>query len=301
MQNFDPGKSGICDAQPEDRVVDFCLLLMAIHKGDKGDRFAAGTATVLGSGIWNGPDGPETVIVAATARHCLANLFKRFGVNEPRELIPGVGSPQLSSVPWILCGGRESQHGQALWHCIWQCLWLDDLALLYLRPVTEAAKHTSFEQPVISYYSPEVGTELWGFGFGNCMDVDETTHDFETGAKLTKGQIVQYIDGPRQERWVTDLPFVDGMSGGPVFWKNRLVGLISSTMKGGNSPISFVMRIQMLYHIRLDEAPPLNGQTHEKLKSLAESGIVATVPTTDRVNVVKAVPRFGLDVWTRMA
>lgn len=300
MSNLYIPKSGICDAQPEDRVIEFCLLLMAVSKEDKKDKFATGTATVLGSGVWNGPDGEETVIVAATARHCLANLFKRFGVREPRPLIAGLGSPQPSNIPWVLCGGRETGQGHALWHCIWQCMWIDDLALLYLRPVNELAKGTAFEQPVISYFSPEIGTELWGFGFGNCKDVDESTHDFESGAKLCKGQIIEYLDGSRQERWVTDLPFVDGMSGGPVFWKNRLVGLISSKMESENSYSSFVMRIQMLYHIPIDNAPALNGKSHEKLQSLVEAGIIATMPTVERVNSVKAVPRFGLEVWTRM-
>lgn len=274
MEHFDFGKSGICDAQPEDRIIDFCLLLMAKYESKS---FAAGTATVLGSGTWNGPDGPETVVVAATARHCLTNLFKQFGVAEPRPLIPGLGGPLKPQIPWLLLGGRETLDGQALWHSIWHCMWYDDLALIYLRPVNEIAKRTTFEQPIISFFSPEIGTELWGFGFAGCNAVNETTHNFETGAKLTKGQIIQYLDGTRQERLVTDLPFIDGMSGGPVFWKSRLVGLVSSKLEGGTNFRSFVMRIQMLVHFPIDNAPMLNGRSHATLQGLAEAGIIATL------------------------
>ncbi|MBI5173502.1 MAG: hypothetical protein HY986_11500 [Candidatus Melainabacteria bacterium] len=294
---FDFGKSGLCDVQPEDRVQEFCLLLMARCNGHG---FAAGTATVLGSGTWDGPEGPETVLVAATARHCLTNLFKHFGVPEPGQLIPGFGQPLTANPPWTLCGGRDTPEGTALWHSIWHCCGYDDLALIYLRPVNEIARRTTFAQPMISFYSPEVSTELWGFGFGGCRTVEEPTHDFETGLKLTKGQIIQYLDGTRQERWVTDMPFQDGMSGGPVFWRERLVGIISSKMDAANNIRTFVMRIQMLVHFELDAAPVLNGTTHATVQALAEAGIIATLPTCDRADSVVAVPRFGLEVWTRM-
>lgn len=292
-------KSGMCDALEEDSVQDFCLLLMAKFN----ERFfAAGTSTVLGSGIWIGPEGPETILVAVTARHCLSNLFKEFQVPEPRPLLPGLPTPTFIP-PWTLCGGRITNDGMALWSAMWQCSGYDDLALIYLRPVNDIARRTTFAQPVISYFSPETSTELWGFGFGGCRTVspsaEEPNCNFETGRKLSKGQITQYLDGTRQERWVTDMPVMDGMSGGPVFWKDRLVGLFSSKLEGGAEHRSFVMRIQMIVHFELDGAPILNDQKCATVSDLAENGIIATLPTCDKIDSVKAVPRFDLEVWTR--
>ena len=292
-------KSGMCDALEEDSVQEFCLLLMA--KFD-GKFFAAGTSTVLGSGIWIGPEGPETILVAVTARHCLSNLFKEFQVPEPRPLLPGLPIPTFRP-PWTLCGGQITKDGMGLWSAMWQCSGYDDLALIYWRPVNEIARRTTFAQPVISYFSPEISTDLWGFGFGGCRTImppaEAPNCNFESGRKLSKGQIVQYLDGTRQERWVTDMPVMDGMSGGPVFWKDRLVGLFSSKLEGGAEHRSFVMRIQMIIHFELDGAPILNGQKFAKVSDLAEHGIIATLPTCQKIDSVKAVPRYDLEVWTR--
>ncbi len=292
-------KSGICDAQEEDAVQNFCLLLMAkMH----GRFFAAGTTTVLGSGIWIGPQGPETVLVAVTARHCLSNLFKEFQVPEPRPLLPGLPIPTFRP-PWTLCGGRITKEGMGLWSAMWHSSGYDDLALIFLRPVNEIARRTTFAQPVISYFSPEVTSDLWGFGFGGCQTIvppeDQPNCNFESGRKLSKGQIVQYLDGTRQERWVTDMPVIDGMSGGPVFWKDRLVGLFSSKLEGGVEHTSFVMRIQKIIHFELEGAPILNGKKFAKVSDLAEHGIIATLPTCKKIDCLKAVPRFGFEVWTR--
>lgn len=290
------GKSGFCDLQLDDRVQEFCLLLLA-RCGDED--IAVGTATVLGSAEWEGPNGPETILIAATARHCLTNLFRHFGVPLPRQIIPGFHAPLVANPPWMLCGSRSTTEGFGLWYSNWNYCGFDDLALIYLRPANEIAKRTTFEQPVISFYSPEIGTELWGFGFGGCRKIEDPNFDFETGMKLTKGQIVEYLEGTRQERWLTDLPFQDGMSGGPVFWRDRLVGLICSQLDGTGSIRTFVMRVQQIIHFELEGAPQLNGKNHAKVQDLADSGIIATLPTCDRVGEVIAVPRFGLRVWTR--
>lgn len=256
--------------------------------GDTG--LAVGTATVLGSATWESPIGVENVLVAATARHCLTNLAKFFGIREPRQLFPGISKTETVNPPWILCGSRSTVNGFGLWHAFWLYCGYDDLAIMLLRPVDDVARNTTFHQPVISFYSPEVGTELWAFGFDGCRTVEESDHNFATGMKLSKGKILQYLDGTRQERWVTDIPFQDGMSGGPVFWKDRLVGMVSSTLNGENGICTFVMRIQQIIHFELPHAPMLNGKQHENLQELAESSIIATLPTCERVHSVLAVP-----------
>lgn len=292
----------MCDAGASDKIIDQCLLLLS-RRGDNA--FAVGTAVVLGAHTWNRGDECSRTVIAVTARHCLTNLHEHFNVPIPNPLWPGQFQEERIVHPtWTLVGGREVNGEQALWNCIWSCYFLDDLALLYLRPVNAPAKNALFRQPLICFGLPHIGDELWGFGFANCRDVAGEQHDFETGLKLTKGRVIQHFVGTsREERLSVALPLISGMSGGPVFWAKMLVGIISSTLPalGAEGTVSSVTRIRQIVNVPLTNAPAIADRRYDRLLDLATDGIINIMgPTVARQDEVVLVNRHQLSLYVRM-
>ncbi len=175
--------------------------------------------------------------LAITAQHVIADVFRRFGGKQDSSGIT-IESCEL----WIV-KTTDDGDGFAIWK-VERC-WtspVTDIAFLHLLPYEEnAARFTSWKQPVINLLPPAIGTRVFGFGF------HEPRTSVEIDAKGTKnvalndlptaivGEVENIFHERRDNSMITFPSFQincrsgHGMSGGPVFDENgHLCGIICS-------------------------------------------------------------------------
>jgi len=247
-----------------DPITEFALSILA-RKDNKF--YASGTAIIIGSHL------------AITAKHVIADLYKRF---EKKELIKRNEEGTFNLQAFQIYE-KEAQ----VWNVtrIWTSLFTD-IAILFLTPTTKKEKYYNWKIPTIELLPPMIGERIATFGWSNPkVSQDGKEISWSTNSKTSIGEVKQIHNEKRDNAMLnfpcfqTNARFDASMSGGPVFdSKGYLCGIICSNLPPNNKSEEHISYVASLWPLMGTEIN-LNRKGHPSdinypLLELAQDGII---------------------------
>lgn len=274
------------------RLINVSFGISAVNQG--GDR-----QKLPGSGVFISPG------LGLTAKHVMTDIMKlHHGRPKNLELIPI--SVQLQQVPTLDCEEfRVTQMPSWRLREFIECPY-SDLALLDVEPLNTAAEELAASRYRDSLFSmrllpPHADERAMAFGFpGIDWDFDEEAKrmDVKSGITMAEGRVTEVFDEWRVEpqppppsillpptssdHALTDFPCFEmttpveeGMSGGPIFYGDFLLGIVSAgfELEPGDSEDGARSRAATLWPLMFIRNFP-HGIERVPFISLFESGEV---------------------------
>jgi len=256
-------------------ITEFVCQVTSNVNGD--DHYASGTAVIIAPNL------------AFSAKHVFDEHWMRHEGRRPP--VDGEGAGRFSLVLAQLVGNQLN-----LWAVtrLWTSQ-LTDIVVLRLTPMSSGAQEYTFRRMALDLLPPTVGERISAFGYhSNTVDVGDREITLRQAAGTTHGDVLevhhQYRDAVRLNFpcFRTNARFDGGMSGGPVFNRGHLCGVICSALPpatGDEEYASYVASLwpAMAIVIDLDRVRHPRGVRYPLIELVRDDTIAAL--NADRVTV----------------
>lgn len=256
-------------------ITEFVCQVTSNVDGD--EHYASGTAVIIAPHL------------ALSARHVFDEHWARHHGGPPP--VNGAAAGAFSLVLAQLVGDQLN-----LWTVtrLWSAQ-LTDIVVFRLTPISQGARDYTFRPMVIDLLTPAVGERISAFGYhSNTVEVVDRTITLRQAAGTTHGDVLevhhQYRDTARLNFpcFRTNARFDGGMSGGPVFNRGHLCGIICSALPPAADDEEYASYVTSLWPamaivVDLDRVRQPPGVRYPLIELVRDNTIAAL--NVDRVTV----------------